>query len=308
MSGCQVTGGWNVITQLQFIEETTFGVTPTASPAFSHAGPIVELNDSQEAQAIKYRQIGSRDIYSMIKTGEMYSFDVTFNPIDDALMNYAINLPGVGSQNIGKSLSFIKSQLVGGSEYWTLYKGCRAESCDVSIEQDGAVEVSITYQCRDITTPSSTHGLTTPTFGPNPTTIPWTNLTPGSGPFVYGTTGFVPASGTIVDTPSFSFSVTNNLERVKPNGDLVVKCIEPTLRDCTVEFDTWYTKGIGFTMIGNQKALSANEAIYKLSTNKLAALEDLYLETMGASDSTSATEPKLESFTGTAKAIAIQSY
>jgi hypothetical protein len=43
-------------------------------------------------------QVGSRDIYAMVKTGEMYSFDVKFSPISAAFMNYGINLPnGTGT-------------------------------------------------------------------------------------------------------------------------------------------------------------------------------------------------------------------
>ena len=118
----------------------------------------MDLNDSQEAQAIKYRQIGARDMYAMIKTGELYNFDVTFNPVDEVLMDYAINLsPPHGSQarNIGKSLSFLTSQLVNGTERYKFYRGARADSIDISITSDGAVECSISYQCMDITTPAT---------------------------------------------------------------------------------------------------------------------------------------------------------
>jgi hypothetical protein len=48
-----LTGQWNIVKQVQFVEETTYGTTPS-SP------------------------VGSRDIYAMVKTGEVYSFDVRF--------------------------------------------------------------------------------------------------------------------------------------------------------------------------------------------------------------------------------------
>jgi len=282
---------------MQYVEETTPGQTPT-SPTLIHAGPIVDLADSQESQAIKYRQIGSRDMYAMIKTGELFSFDITFNPLDDGLLNYAINLPGVGSQNIGKTLSFIKSALIDGTEMYTIYKGAVADSCDISITADGAVEVTISYICTEITTPSTTHGLTTPVFATNPSAIPWTNLSGGVGPLrIAGV-----ASGNIVDTPSFSCSITHNIERVKPNGQTTPKFVVPTLRDVTFEFDTWHKDTV---QIAAQKALSARTMEYKLSSTKSLQFVDAYLESMGMSDATSSTSPKIESYTGSAKSVAV---
>src|SRR5215213_5225676 len=156
----KLTGGWLVQKQLAYVEEVTYGTTPPNS-SFTHAGPIVDISDSQETQAIKYRQIGSRDMYAMIKTGEMYSFDVTYNPLAKDLIDYAINLPGVGSQNIGKSLSFVKSALVNNTEMYTIYSGCVADSIDISVTADSAVEVTISYIAKSISTPSTTAGLGT---------------------------------------------------------------------------------------------------------------------------------------------------
>lgn len=259
----------------------------------------MDLSDSQETQAIKYRQIGSRDMYAMIKTGELYSFDVTFNPIDDQLLNYAINLPGQTAQNIGKSLSFVKSATVNGTEMFTIYRGCRADSIDISIASDGAVECTISFVAKEITTPSTSHGLTTPVFATNPTQIPWTNLSGGTNPFRVG--GIVDPTN-VVDTPSFSCSVTHNLERVKPNGQQDVKFVEPTLRDVTFEFDTWHKDT---TLIADQKSLTARTMEYKLSSTKALQFTDAYLESLGMSDATSSTTPKIESYTGTAKSVVV---
>lgn len=303
-----LTGGWNVVKPFQYIEETEFGVTPSSSPTFQFPGPVVDINDSQEAQAIKYRQIGSRDMYAMIRTGELYNFDVTFNPINAILLDYAINLPpphGTAARNIGKSLTFLTSQLVNGTEMYKFYKGCRADSIDISISSDSAVEVSISYQARDITTPSTSPGLSTPTFVQTGLTggdIPWTNLTPGSGPFLLGEDG----DEIVVDTPSFSCSITNNLERVKPNGDMIVKFVEPTLRDITFEFDTFYKDT---ALISDQKALERIDSmVYKLSDDTAMYFKDVFLETMSASDATSATEPKILSFTGTARSVEVDEF
>lgn len=294
-----LTGGWQVQKQLAYVEETTYGTVPT-NPTFVNAGPIVDLTDSQETQAIKYRQIGSRDLYAMIKTGEAYSFDVTFNPLDTILLNYAINLPGIGSQNIGKSLSFIKSAIINGTEMYTIYKGCRANSIDVSITADGAVEVTASYIASDISVPSTTHGLgTVGSYGTNPTLIPWTNLSGGQDPLRIGGV----TTGSVVDTPSFSCSITHNLEQVKPNGQTTVKFVEPTLRDVTFEFDTWH---YDTTQITARKNLTARDLYYKLSSTAQLHFTDAYLESLSMADATGDTTPKTESYTGTAKSVVVE--
>jgi hypothetical protein len=280
---------------VQYVEETQYGVTPD-NAVFVHAGPLVELTENVDIGSIKYRQIGSRDIYSLIKTGEMYSFELTFNPIDDALIKYGINLPG-GTGTIEKSLTFIKSQKINDTEMFTLYKGCRCDSIDVEVTNDGAVEVTMTFLCREITTPSATHGLVTPTFASNPTQEPWTNLSPGSGPLTI--------NAIAVDTPSWSMTVSNNLEVVKPNGELIAKFVEPTLRDISFEFDTWLKDTV---LLADTKTLTPRAMEYKLSADRKLVFTDAYLESQETSDATSATESKIQSFSGTAKAVAVATY
>lgn len=286
--------------QMQYVEETQYGVTPD-NAVFIHAGPLVELTENVDIGSIKYRQIGSRDIYSLIKTGEMYSFEITFNPIDENLIKYGIDLPG-GTGTIEKSLTFVKSQKVNQAgtlvEHFTIYRGCRCDSIDVEVTNDGAVEVSMTFLCREMTTPATAHGLGgTPVFAANPSTEPWTNLSPGSGPLTI--------NAIVTDTPSWSMSVSNNLEVIKPNGELIAKFVEPTLRDITFEFDTWLKDTV---LLADAKTLTPRAMEYKLSADKKLVFTDAYLESQETSDATSATESKLQSFSGTAKAVAIVSY
>jgi len=284
---------------MQYVEETagSYGVTPD-SPTLLHAGPIVDLNDNQEQQAIKYRQIGSRDIYGMIRTGKLCAFDITFNPINDDLLQYGMNLPGVSSKNVGKSLTFMKSQLVDGTEKFQVYKGARVDTVDYSITNDGAQEVSMGFLCKSISTPASTHGFTgTTTFGTNPSTFPWTNLTSGSQPLTW--------NGTNQYTPSFSVSVANNLQRVKPNGESEIMWLEPTLRDISVEFDTYYHDTLVW---GEHETLTPRELLYKLSSNRRIKITGATLENLSTSDSTSSTDPKMLSFSGTGTTIAVEAY
>jgi hypothetical protein len=282
--------------QPQYVEETVYGETPD-SPTFIHAGPMSDMEESIEIDSIPYRQIGSRDLYSMIKTGENYSFDITLNPISEDLIKYAIDLPN-GTGTIEKSLTFVKSQKINGVELYTVYKGCRCDSIDIEIASDSAVEVSMSFLCKEITTPAASPGFTgTPTYASNPTDLPWTNLSPGSGPLTINSLPY--------DTSDFSCSITQNLEATKPNGELQPKWVDPTLREVEFEVDVYYKD---VALITDTKGLTARSMEYKLSSNKKLVFTDAYLEELSTSDETGATEAKVQSISGTAKSVAIATW
>jgi Phage tail tube protein len=292
------TGPWNFIKQLQYVEETTYGVTPT-TPTFIHPGPIQDFSTTIEVENIKYRQLGSRDIYSLIKSGEAYMFEIRFTPIGDELINYGINLPS-GTGTIERSLTFIYSQRLNGTEYYTFLKGCKCDSIDYEIVADAVHDVTMSFICREITTPNTAHGLTTPVFASNPTATPWTGFESGSNPFTF--------NGNTIDVPRFSFSVTNNLEKIRPNGETLAKFVEPTNREVTFEFDHWEKDTV---LIADNKALTARAGSYKLTgasstpVNLTATFTDMYIESSESSDSPTANEHKLRSFSGTAQAMSI---
>jgi hypothetical protein len=168
-------------------------------------------------------------------------------------MNYGINLPN-GSGTIEKGLSVLFSQKINGTEYFTLYQGCKCDKVDVEITEK-LVSCSMTFMAKQATTPSTTNPLTgTPTYASNPTNPPWTGLTGGSGPFTF--------NSITVDVPRFRFSVTNNLVQVKPNGELFPKFVEATNRDVTFDFDTWRKDVTIFT---DAKALTARSMTYRLN-------------------------------------------
>ena len=48
--------------------------------------------------SIDYRMLGSEDIYKVIKTGERYSYDIAYNPIDKVLLEMGINLTGTNNR------------------------------------------------------------------------------------------------------------------------------------------------------------------------------------------------------------------
>jgi hypothetical protein len=296
------TGGWNVTLAPQYVEETTYGVTP-ANAAFASCGPLVDITHNNEVGYLDYRQIGSRDLYSQIQTGIEYSFDITFNPIDEVMIKYGIALPG-GPGTIEKSITILMQQKINNVDTYIIYKGCRCDSTDIEITNDGAVEVSQTWFAKERVI-STTHGLTgTPDFvtaGEFPTDEPWTNLdgtTTTASPLDWGATN--------VDVSSFSVSVTNNLERIKPNGQLTNKFVEPTLRDIEFEFATWLKDTN--TLMADATSATARDVTYVLKAGSGGFelnLTQCRINSETSSDATSATEHKMLEIAGKSETISI---
>ena len=139
------------------------GVTPT-SPTFINAGPIQEFTPNTETNAVNYRMLGSPDLYKVIKTGERFSFDITYNPIDLDLVSYGVNLSG--TKNRDKTLTFLLSQsMYPGTgavltEHYIKAVGCSCDSTSIDISLE-AVSVSQTWIANDIPIPTVTPGIGT---------------------------------------------------------------------------------------------------------------------------------------------------
>jgi len=289
------------------VEETVYGTTPTASPAFVYCGPLVDMTHNVEIGYLDQRQIGSRDLYAQIQTGIEFSFDITFNPVDEKMIKYGIDLPA-GTGTIEKSISLLFSQKINGTETFIIYTGCRCDSTDIEITSDAAVEVSQTWLARDrVITVSANAGLTTPDFIlPNEVSSlePWTNLsgtTNANSPLTWNT-------GTnYIDVNSFSASVTNNLERIKPNGQKINKFVEPTLRDIEWEFATWL-KDVVFQGEAVTPPAGGRNMQYTLKAGTGGFRLDFAgcrINSETSSDATSATEAKMLELAGKATTVGL---
>src|SRR5688572_19374502 len=161
-----VTTSLKVVKPLQYVVETTRGTTPGA-PTFINAGPIQEFTPNVETNSVNYRMLGSPDLYKVLKTGERFSFDITFNPIDRNLLSKGINLETDVTHNREQSLTFLMSQMMNNAgslaEHYIVAKGCTCDETSVEISLE-AVNVSQTWIANDIPIPATAHGLTTPTF------------------------------------------------------------------------------------------------------------------------------------------------
>src|SRR6266498_226650 len=96
----------DVTRQVQYVEEATFGTTPT-NPTLINAGGVLSITDSTEMTAKRYRVLGSEDIYRGLLCGELYSFEVTYNPSTTTFLRYGTESVGGGAGTIDKSLTIV---------------------------------------------------------------------------------------------------------------------------------------------------------------------------------------------------------
>jgi hypothetical protein len=294
-----VTTSLKVVKPLQYVEETTRGVTPT-SPTLVNAGPIQDFTPNTETNSVNYRMLGSPDLYKVLKTGERYSFDITFNPIDLNLVEYGVNL--TGTRNRDDTLTFLLSQMMypgtGSSltEHYIIAKGCSCDSTSIDISLE-AVNVSQTWIANDIPIPTTTHGLGTPTFASAITASPWTGLAAGTKSLTFNGTDYV--------LRGFSCTISHNTDQFQPIGEANVFATIPTIRDISGSFDVLHS---GTTLQADTEAVTPRTATIKLNDatggiyDKLT-FTDMYLTSYNETISATATEAKTVSYNFVAKSV-----
>jgi hypothetical protein len=292
-----VTTSLLTVKNLQFVKEVTKNTTPL-SPTFIAAGPIQDWSPSLSTNSVDYRMLGSEDIYKVIKTGERYSFDIVYNPIDSTLLQYAINL--TGTNNRYHSLSMLISQQMNNAgtltEKFILMKGaqCATTTIDITLE---AVGVSQTWIPNDITTPATTAGIGTPVYAPAMTLTPWTGIAGGAGALTFN-------AQNATRVRNFSVTIDNNIDQIQPVGSSNVEWAQPTTRDITGTFDVIYNDD---TFLADAKTVTARTMSYQLNSTGPVTLTftDAYLKEYNETISATSTEVKTQSFAFRAKSVSI---
>ncbi len=275
-----------IVKRLQYIEEATYGVTPSASPAFITAGKIKRFSFNIDAQIERYRGVGNGKVEDFLNTGEMTAFELEYQPFNADLMAYGINDAG-GAGTIEKSLSFLFSKLIDGVEHFYLIKGCKTDQISVEVTKE-AVSVTQSFLAKEAITPiiTANAGLTTPSFAANPTGKPWVGRDGGANAFVYNAVPWY--------TPRLNCEVSWNLDPGQPIGDTYIRFLDPTNKDCNVSFDVWQKDT---TFIADLKTEARRNLAYTLNTATSAIItmtnfgnENYQLEEDGDSNETT-TEP-----------------
>lgn len=285
-----------IVKKLQYIEEISYGVTPSSSPTFVSAGKIKRFNFNIDAQVNRYRASGSPLVSDFLNTGQMTSFEIEYQPFDTTLMAYGINAPN-GTGTIEKSLSFMFSKKLDGTENFYFIKGCKTDQITVEVTKE-AVSVTQSFLAREATAPVTTAngGLSTPTFASDPTGKPWVGRDGGGNALVY--------DGTAWYTPRLNCEVSWNLDPGQPIGDELIRFLDPTNKDVNIDFDVWIKDG---TFINELKTESRVDMTYTLnaSSNAVINIDNFGAETYELEQDSDANETDTEPISGGASDLTI---
>jgi len=285
-----LTGPWQVQKHLSYVEETTFGTTPT-SPTTTNAGLVNELTNTTEITANKYRALGSADVAAGLKCGELYSFSVKYNPVSLTLANYGLKLDTGLTGTNGKSLSMVYSIKLSGTENYVIFRGCKTDSVDIEISPD-SLDVTQNFICKSISVPSSAHGL-----GANTSFAAASSSTPLCGTdansFTWNSTSYDPVS--------FKVTVAQNLEARRTVGQQQIQYLTATNRDITFDLTiSSYTTTLQTDEV-NMTSRTASIVIGGSTLTFTGAFLTNYSTTLSAGGS--ATQE--ESYTGFARVLTV---
>jgi hypothetical protein len=285
-----LTGPWQVQKQLSYVEEATFGTTPT-NPTTVNAGLINELTPTTEITANKYRALGNADVAAGLKCGELYSFSVKYNPAVLTLANYGLKLDTGLTGTNGKSLSMVYSIKLSGTENYVVFRGCKTDSVDIEITPD-SLDVTQNFICKSIAVPSTAHGL-------------------GANTIFAAASGATPLCGTdssqltwnaqTYDETSFKCTVAQNLEARRTVGQQQIQYLTSTNRDITFDFTVPST---GTVLMTDATAMTSRTMSIVVGSSTLT-FTNAYLTQYNYTLSAGASTTQEESYTGFARTLTV---
>lgn len=291
-----ITTSLNVVKELQWVKETTRGTTP-AAPSFV-AIPTREFGPKPSIENIKYRKLGSPDLYKGIKVREVYDFTLNYAPIDSTLLGHMINLTGTHDRD--DFYTFLISQMHNNAgtltEMYQVATGCSINSVTINVNSGEVVNVESEWIANNISNWSTTSGLTTPTYATALTATPWSTVTTGTSPLSWNSVAY--------DVRNFSVTVNQNPDRIQVIGQTTTTWIQATIREITFSMDVVWKDT---TLQTDAKSHTPRTMTFQLNsvgpttlTFTEATIED-YDETVSADS----TEAKVVTYTGYAKSLSI---
>ena len=291
-----ITTSLNVVKELQWVKEVTRGTTPTA-PTFA-ALPTREFSPTPSIENIKYRKLGSPDLYKGIKVRELYEFSIEYAPIDSTLLGAMINL--TGTHNRDNSYTFLLSQQHNNAgtltEMFQIAKGCSISSVTINVNSGEIVTVDSDWIASTISDWATTAGLTTPTYAPTLTATPWSTVTTGTNPLTWNATPY--------DVRNFSVTVNQNPDQVMVLGDTSTRWVQPTIREIEFEMDVVWKDT---TLQADAKSHTPRTMVFQLNSTGPVTLTftEAQIEEYDETVSAEATEAKVTSYSGYAKSVII---
>lgn len=296
MSTYPLTTSLNVIKELQWVKETVRGTTPS-SPTFA-AIPTKDFSPKPKVENIKYRKLGSPDLYKGIKVREMYDFGISYAPIDSTLLKSMINLSGTGNRDDFFTFFLSQKQNVTGTltEQYQVARGCGISDVKISVKDGALVMVDSNWIANSISPWVTTSPFTTPTYSTALTATPWSAVTTGASPLTFNSQSY--------DVRSFTCSINQNPDRVQVVGQAQTTWIQQTTRDISIDMEVVYKDT---TIQSDVITLTPRVMTFQLNSVGPTTLTftDVYLESYNEDVSADSTSAKTVSYAGYAANVAI---
>lgn len=296
-----VSTGINVVKDLQFTIQTTRDTIPD-SPIFTMVGNTQEVTPNSDMNSVTRRRLGSADFYRVSKTGERFTFDFSYTPVDKTLLSMGINLAADdATNNRDKILAFALSQQMNVSgvltEKYVVPKGaqCDSTSIDVSIED---CAVGMTWIPLDIPLPSATLasvGITgTPTWATPISAEPWHGISGLLNPFSW--------NAETKQIMGFSTTINNNINQIQVLGNANLFAGLPTLRDISFTLDMLYEDD---DMATDVESMTPRAMEMKLSSDTKLVFTNAYLTNYTETISATSTDVKMHTYNGVAQKVVV---
>jgi len=283
----------DIVKPLQYVGEgdsittpTLYGVTIT-SPTFVAAGHNSEINLQPDIAHMDTEVLGSEDIVNAVKTGELYAFQISYEPTDTVLMQYAWDASGGGVASIDESLTFTFTELLNGVENWTVMRGCRPTSMTATLER-GIWLVTMTWIAQNITLPAAVDPFTTPTYATEPSAATVQHTDAGADPFTWNSVAVPESRFSITVTRALAIEAVNGELRIifSKASDRKVECaVDVFVKDNVLETDyvgkTKRAANYSFSTSPNKDFVMTNCIITSYSRVKTATSTDAFRESIG---------------------------
>jgi len=176
------------------------------------------------------------------------------------------------------------------AEMYSFAKGARCDSATISCEAQGLVTVESEWVPNDVTTWSSTSGITgTPVWTPlnSATHIPFSSISGGATPVLFNSIA--------QKCKSYSITVNNAIDENQFIGSATVESAQPTTYRGTFELDIVYTDT---TLIADTKSYTKRPIVLAIGTGATITMADCWIETYDEPLAADSTDAKTVTYSG----------
>ena len=221
------SGGWFVVKNIQYAEETTFGTFPT-NPSMSWVAAVGNVDLKVDMSSLLVPQLGTEDLKYILKGAETYSMDFEYAIQNSTFAKYATQSQGGGAGSIDKSLSILFSAKLSGTENFIQLLGSRLGDFSISGKYGDLIRAKGTATCKSIPVPSTSTPIGSGSYASDPGTTPWAFYDGGANPVTIG--------GANPDVREIQVSFARNIEKLHVLGQSQVKFLPPKQRRITGTF------------------------------------------------------------------------